>query len=148
MTREQVVKLFPNASESFIALQLSKQPSAYTRESIATANKLMRDGWIEKAKMSATEKRYRARLLAIHASDGAKVEFQPLRLKMKNGHAYRPDFVVTYPDGSKELHECKGSFRLPSHGRSLLAFDQCRVEFPAFKFVLAKEKKKGEWEIS
>ncbi len=42
----------------------------------------------------------------------AEYEPAPIPLVMFNGNkkGYLPDFVVTYPDGHKEIEECKGKF--------------------------------------
>jgi hypothetical protein len=65
---------------------------------------------------------------------GCRIEFEAVKLKMKNGHIYTPDFVVFA--GSLILVEVKGGYKLPSHGRAMLALDQCRAEFPEFDFML------------
>jgi hypothetical protein len=39
---------------------------------------------------------------------GATVLFESERLLLPGGIVYRPDFIVEWPDGSKEYHEVKG----------------------------------------
>ena len=88
-------------------------------------------------KMSSTEKQFEVKFLAdkVHS-------FQPFTIHMKNGRKYRPDFYVPL---ERTFIEVKGSYRLHSHGRSMLAFAQCRVEFPEFTWTLARKTKKEGW---
>jgi len=96
---------------------------------------------IPKEKMSKTEKEYERIYLS-----GIPHKFEGITLKMENGHRYTPDFYVCAGNNVLELHEVKGSYQLHSHGRARLAFDQARVEYPAFKFVWATKTKEG-WVI-
>jgi hypothetical protein len=91
-------------------------------------------------KMSKTEMEYEDRYLF-----GIKHKFQPFTFHMENSLKYRPDFYL--PDEHTFI-EIKGSYHLPSHGRSVLAFCQCKVEFPEFKWVMAEKQKDGGWKIS
>jgi hypothetical protein len=92
-----------------------------------------------KEQMSKTEKEYERLFLA-----NIPHKFQPFTFHMSNGLKYRPDFYVP---GERTFWEIKGGYRLPSHGRSLLAFNQCRVEFPEFNWKLAIKGKDGVWII-
>ncbi len=74
---------------------------------------------------------------------GMDARFEALTLRMANGHRYTPDWVVVR-GGRVECHEVKGSYRLHSHQRARLAFDQARIEFPQFVFVWAVYAKR-EW---
>jgi hypothetical protein len=71
--------------------------------------------------------------------------YELLTFHLANGHAYTPDFVVWAGNNVIECHEVKGSYRLPSHGRARLAFDQAAVEWPCFRWVWAELTKAGEW---
>jgi hypothetical protein len=64
--------------------------------------------------------------------------FESRTFRMANGHEYTPDAF----DGRRCL-EVKG-FRHASHGRSRLAFDQCRAEFPHYVWIWAERKKAGK----
>ena len=71
-------------------------------------------------------------------------KFQPFTFHMENGLRYRPDF---YTPEDRTFYEIKGGYRLHSHGRSMLAFNQCRVEFPEFTWKLAIKTKDAGWAI-
>lgn len=102
---------------------------------------------IPKCKMTKTEMEYER----IYLRD-LPHKFEGITLRMENSHRYTPDFfVVGHEDEDArgiqqrrlELHEVKGSYKLHSHGRARLAFDQCAKEFPMFKFVWATKTKDG-----
>jgi len=61
--------------------------------------------------------------------------YEALTFKMANSRKYTPDWVVF--DGGRPVscHECKGSYKLHSHGRAQLAFAQCKVEFPGLEWI-------------
>ena len=84
-----------------------------------------------------TEARYRDEFLS-----GMEARYEALTFRMGNGHRYTPDWVVLR-DGCIECHEVKGSYRMHSHQRARLAFDQARVEFPGFVFVWAVQDGRG-----
>ena len=79
-----------------------------------------------------TEARYRDERLR-----GLDARYEALTFRMANGHRYTPDWVVFGADGGIECHEVKGAYKLGSHGRARLAFDQARAEFPWFGWVWA-----------
>ena len=87
-----------------------------------------------------TESLYRDRYL------GESARYEALSLRMSNGHRYTPDWVVIR-NGRIECHEVKGSYRMHSHQRARLAFDQAAVEFPCFVFVWAEMNKEREWKV-
>ena len=97
---------------------------------------------IPKPKMTKTEAEYER----IYLKDLSH-RFEGITLRMENGHRYTPDFVVFYGPRIVILHEVKGSYKLHSHGRARLAFDQCKKEFPSFDFVWAQKTKEG-WVIT
>jgi len=76
--------------------------------------------------------------------DVERVYYEGIALHMANGHRYKPDWTVVRKDGTIELHECKGGYKLHSYGRARLAFDQAREEFPCFVFKWAT-KTAGGW---
>ena len=78
--------------------------------------------------------------------DGMDARYEALTLRMANGHRYTPDWVVVR-GGRIECHEVKGSYRLHSHQRARLAFDQARVEYSFFVFVWAEQINKHEWKV-
>jgi hypothetical protein len=83
------------------------------------------------------EQQYYLRYLLprLNAGELMTVKYEGVSLKMINGHRYTPDWVCWTATGQMECHEVKGAYRLHSHQRAKLAFDQCRVEFPQIKFV-------------
>ena len=73
----------------------------------------------------------------------ARVQFQPFRLYLANGHSYRPDFAAWERCGCVRIYECKGPF---IHSRdSQILFDQAAVEYPEWRFFWAR--KNPTWEI-
>lgn len=51
---------------------------------------------------------------------------------------YLPDFLVTFADGSRELHETKGAgflFWLETHAKRQAADKWCRVQNMRYKFI-------------
>ncbi len=78
-----------------------------------------------------TEARYRDEFLS-----GLDARYEALTFRLANGHRYTPDWVVVR-NGRIECHEVKGSYRMHSHQRARLAFDQVRIEFREFVFVWA-----------
>jgi hypothetical protein len=89
-----------------------------------------------------TEAAYRAEVLG-RRGDVVAVQYEPLTLRMANGHRYTPDWVVATTAGRIECHEVKGGYALPSHQRARLAFDQARIEFPWIVWVWAKKTENG-----
>ena len=80
-----------------------------------------------------TEAAYRDRHLA-----GQDARYEALTFRLANTHRYTPDWVVVRDGCVVECHEVKGAYRLHSHGRARLAFDQARVEWPGIKWVWAE----------
>ncbi len=76
------------------------------------------------------------------------VLYEALRLKLRSGHAYTPDWIVMFKSGQILCVEVKvrgkKGFRQFSYGRAKLAFDEARVQWPCFTFRWA-EKHQGEW---
>jgi len=106
--------------------------------------------WPSKAKASgpnATEAEYNRLFL------GGKGRYEAVALRLPGGAKYTPDWMSVSFGGNEQvqvitLTEVKGSHRFPSEGRSRLAFDVAKKEFPMFRFVWAKKTKSGEWEIT
>lgn len=105
----------------------------------------------KRGKPNKTETEY-GRMLAMEFPmlTDKDIVFEGLTLRMSNGHAYTPDWVLKMPGGWILCVEVKSrganGYRQPSYQRAKLAFDQCKVEYP-FRFRWA-EKVKGVWEIS
>jgi hypothetical protein len=78
---------------------------------------------------------------------GATILPWGITFRMSNGHKYTPDFIVMH-DGWLMVVEVKqrgkNGFRQHSYQRAKLAYDQCKVEFPLFKYRWA-EKHNGKW---
>ena len=66
---------------------------------------------------------------------GVDARYEALTFRFANGHRYTPDWVVFFAGAPVACHEVKGGYRLHSHGRARLAFDQARVEFPGLTWV-------------
>jgi hypothetical protein len=74
--------------------------------------------------MSQTERKWKA-MYPHHV-------FEPITLRLANGHSYTPDFV----DWTNMLCiEVKGGFKLGSYQRARLAYDQAVLEFTYFNFA-------------
>lgn len=103
----------------------------------------------KESRANKTELEY-SRLLALEYP-GHSITFNSLRLKCDNGHAYTPDWVVNLSDGLILLVEVKArgknGFRHPSYQRAKVMYDQCRVEWPMFRYRWA-EKQSGVWTIT
>lgn len=56
--------------------------------------------------------------------------FHGIRVILKNGHAYTPDFVCF--GKRKTIIEVKGSYKLHSYQAARHGFDQARIEWPEF----------------
>ena len=93
-----------------------------------------------------TEQEYANRLA--YEFPGCAIRFEAISLRMSNGHVYTPDWSVLLPDSTLLLIEVKArgknGYRQPSYQRAKLAYDQCRVEYPMFKWRWA-EKSQGVW---
>lgn len=79
----------------------------------------------------------------------SRVVFEAMTLRMANGHRYTPDWVVMGSGGilCVEVKAVgKNGYKHPSYQRAKVAFDQCRVEFPWFRWRWA-EKVNGIWEV-
>jgi hypothetical protein len=77
----------------------------------------------------------------------AKIRPWGITLRMENSHKYTPDFAVFMPDFIllvEVKQRGKTGFRQHSYQRAKVAFDQCRVEFPNFKYRWC-EKQNGVW---
>ena len=70
---------------------------------------------------------------------GQDARYEALTVKLANGHRYTPDWVVITWD-RVVCHEVKGSYKLHSHGRARMAFDQAATEFPMFGWVWATKR--------
>lgn len=89
-----------------------------------------------------TELEYATRFLA-----GKDYKYEGHSCKMENGHTYTGDWAVFVEGKVVEIHECKGGWSFASQGRSRLAFDQCRIEFPSITFIWAKKSKVKGWVV-
>lgn len=97
-------------------------------------------------KMTKTEARYLREVLRPqeYAGDISGIVFQPMIIRLANGHRYTPDFGFI-AGGRAHYVEVKGSYRLHSYQRARLAFDQAAVEWPCFVWIWAELGKNGEW---
>ncbi len=99
--------------------------------------------------MTKTEARYMREVLQPQAAAGAisGIVFQPFTLRLANGHRYTPDFGFM---AGRRAHftEVKGSYRLHSHQRARLAFDQAAVEWPCFIWIWAELGTDGVWKTT
>lgn len=80
---------------------------------------------------------------------GYPVLYEALKLKLRNGHTYTPDWVVHLPDRILCVEvkvRGENGFRQASYGRSIMAYHQAIIDWPMLQFRWA-EKYKGEWLI-
>lgn len=74
-------------------------------------------------------------------------KYEAITLRLPSGVKYTPDFVFEY-GGKVYLAEVKGGYRLPTHGRSVMAFKVACSEFPMFRFVFAELRNGGRtWRV-
>lgn len=92
-----------------------------------------------------TEQEYRRLYLDASERDGSVVRFQPFRVYLSNGHSYRPDWGVFWPNGAIECHEVKGGHIRSRDSRIL--FDTARANFPWWSWVWAQKQAGGVWKV-
>ena len=74
-------------------------------------------------------------------------KYEPLTLLLPSGVKYTPDWLFA-DDGEVYLVEVKGSYHLPTMGRSVMAFKIACEQFPMFSFVFAELGKDGRtWNV-
>ena len=74
-------------------------------------------------------------------------KYEAVTLHLPGGVKYTPDFLFER-DGDTFLVEVKGSYRLPTHGRSVAAFKSACAQFPMFVFLFAELGKDGKtWTV-
>lgn len=88
-----------------------------------------------------TESRYNSDILQGNGM------YEAITLRLPGGSRYTPDWVTVGDNGRIILHEVKGSYRFPSHGRALTAWREARVAFPFFKFVWAVKNSADGWKF-
>lgn len=88
-----------------------------------------------------TEQDYNRRYL------GGKGVYEPLTFHLPGGSRYTPDYMTVEETGRITLHEVKGSYRLPSHGRARTAFTECAAAFPMFGWRWATRQNNGDYAI-
>ena len=93
-------------------------------------------------KMTETEKEYACHRRMFFSKP---LRFEPMTLHMQNGHSYTPDFVEFERGKPATCIEVKGAYKLGSYQRARLAFDQCRKEFPCFRWIWAEKQQDGTW---
>lgn len=76
-------------------------------------------------------------------------KYEPITFTLQGGVRYTPDFLFKDPNtGSIYFFEVKGNYRLPTHGRSVMAFKACCAAFPEFTFCFAELGKDGKtWKV-
>lgn len=78
---------------------------------------------------------------------GCKISFEGISLKLENGHRYTPDLCVHASDGLMLVEVKNAAYKHASYGRSKMAFNQCRIDYPQFKYRWT-EKDKNTWNTS
>lgn len=94
-----------------------------------------------------TEERYSHVLqIEFRASEGYRIEYEPLTFRLASGTRYTPDWIVWKGNELVLAVEVKGSYKLGSHGRAVAAFKQAICDFPHIKFRFAADTKAG-WNV-
>ena len=75
----------------------------------------------------------------------ATARFEPLTFHLRNGKRYTPDWAWWSPDGRLTCLEVKGSYRLPSHGRSQMAYAQAVLDFPSVSWEWVELRSDRTW---
>ena len=143
LTREDIARMSADTARRNEAMRATKTARAARRTAGADASTDETPSRSERAKTpNSTEARYYTAHLAprVRAGELATVAYEGVSLKMLNGHRYTADWACWRSDGTMELHEVKGGYRLPSYQRARLAFDQVRIEFPQIVFVWHEEQ--------
>jgi hypothetical protein len=98
----------------------------------------------KQTKANKTEERY-GHVLACEfkESDGYRIEYEQITLKLSSGVKYTPDWIVWKGSEIVLAVEVKGAFKLGSQGRSVAAFKQAITDFPNVKFRFAQDSKDG-----
>lgn len=89
-------------------------------------------------KKSSVEREYENLFLV-----GKKYKYEGITLHLENGLRYTCDFFVFRKQDIPMVIETKGAHKLPSEGRSRMAFLQAKLEYPCFSFhwiVRGKDK--------
>ena len=96
-----------------------------------------------------TEASYRSEVLDRQAAFGALVSiaYEALTVRLANGHRYTPDWVCRTAAGLTICIEVKGTYRMHSHQRARLAFDQAALEWPAWRWIWAEKQAGGGWRM-
>ena len=89
--------------------------------------------------MNSTEDRFNRDVL------GGLGKYEAMTFNLPGGK-YTPDFAF-FTGGSVVFCEVKGSYRLPSHGRSVFAFRSACAEYAGFLFCFAELMKDGAWKV-
>ena len=74
--------------------------------------------------------------------------FHGLRIGLRNGHFYTPDFVCwSNTTLTKIVIEVKGTYKLPSYRSARQAYDQANIEWPEFWWMWVElNKETGAWD--
>ena len=96
-----------------------------------------------------TEACYRSEVLDRQAAVGelVSIAYEALTIRLANGHRYTPDWVCRTAAGLTICIEVKGTYRMHSHQRARLAFDQAAIEWPAWRWIWAEKQTGGGWRI-
>lgn len=96
-----------------------------------------------------TEASYRYEVLDRQAAAGllASIAYEALTVRLANGHRYTPDWVCRTVAGLTICIEVKGTYRMHSHQRARLAFDQAALEWPAWRWIWAEKQTGGGWRM-
>jgi hypothetical protein len=76
---------------------------------------------------------------------GCKITFESISLRLENGHRYTPDLCVHTADGLLLVEVKNAAYKHASYGRSKMAFAQCRIDYPQFRYRWT-EKDKNTWD--
>jgi len=97
-------------------------------------------------RMTKTEARYLREVLLprLSAGDISGIVFEPMTIRLANGHRYTPDFGFI-AGGRAHFIEVKGSYRLHSYQRARMAFDQAAIEWPCFVWIWVELQDDGTW---
>jgi hypothetical protein len=146
MTEEEYAVLIHRQAIASYSKPISQtSPQASKRGQANTVTATADKKQPQAAKQTKAEMEY-GRMLALEYP-GAIIIPWGVTLRMQNSHKYTPDFLIQR-GGWMMLVEVKqrgkNGFRQNSYQRAKVAFDQCRVEFPAFTYRWA-EKQSGTW---
>lgn len=85
----------------------------------------------------------------------SRIVWEGISLRLRNGHRYLPDLVcipkklllrgMEVPQSILLVEVKNAAYKLPSYGRSKLAYDQAKLDWPEYEYAFMVKGKDGTW---